>query len=240
MIDLNIFNIGIVLTFIMFIVAGWKNGVVKETASFIGIIIVFFLSFALKEIVGDFLCTIFPFFNFGSYIRGLISLNILIYHAIAFILLFALFLGLYRLLLKVSNGLQKLINATIILQIPSKICGAVISFVEGWIIIFIILVALIVPFRGVDQFKNSGLSNAILFKTPILSKTVKPFTKGVIDIYNVSSKISMQEISINDANLESINIMLKYKLVSKKTIQQLVKIHKLDGIENIDSVLNNY
>ena len=240
MIDLNIFNIGIVLTFIMFIVAGWKNGVVREMASFIGIVVVFFLSFALKGIVGNFLCTILPFFNFGSYIRGLVSLNILIYHAIAFFLLFALFLGLYKLLLKLSNALQKIINATIILQIPSKICGAIISFIEGWIIIFILLVVLIVPFRGVDQFKNSKLSNAILFKTPVLSKTVKPFTKGVVEIYNVSSKISMQEISINDANLESINIMLKYKLVNKKTIQKLVDNHKLDEIKNIDSVLNKY
>ena len=240
MIDLNIFNIGIVLTFIMFIVAGWKNGVVREMASFIGIVVVFFLSFALKGIVGNFLCTILPFFNFGSYIRGLVSLNILIYHAIAFFLLFALFLGLYKLLLKLSNALQKIINATIILQIPSKICGAIISFIEGWIIIFILLVVLIVPFRGVDQFKNSKLSNAILFKTPVLSKTVKPFTKGVVEIYNVSSKISMQEISINEANLESINIMLKYKLVNKKTIQKLVKLHKLDDIENTYSVLSNY
>lgn len=238
--SLNIFDIGIILMFIGYIIGGWKQGVVKETASFIGIIIVFFLSFALKGIAGNFLCTILPFFNFGSYIRGLISLNILIYHAIAFFLLFSIFMGLYKLLLKLSNGLQKVINATIILQLPSKICGAIISFIEGWIIIFIILVVLIVPFRGVDQFKNSNLSNLILFKTPVLSKTVRPFTKGVVEIYKVSSKISMQEISINDANLESINIMLKYKLVDKKTIEKLVRIHKLDDIENIDSVLINY
>jgi uncharacterized membrane protein required for colicin V production len=224
----------------MFLVAGWKQGVVKETAGFIGIIIVFFLSYALKGVVGNLLCSILPFFNFGSYIEGLVSLNILIYHAIAFFLLFALFLSLYRLLLKVSNSLQKLINYTIILQLPSKVFGAIIGFIEGWIIVFIILVVLLVPFRNVDHFKESKLADVVLFETPILSKTVQPFTKGVVEIYNVSSKISMEEMSINDANLESINIMLKYKLVSRKSIEHLVKIHKLDSVKGIEKVLEKY
>lgn len=233
---LNIFNIGIVLVLIAFVIAGWKNGVVKETASFIGIILIFFLSFALKGIVGNFLCTVLPFFELG----GLVSLNILIYQAIAFFLLFALFLSLYRLLLKISNGLQKIINATIILIIPSKILGAIIAFIEGWIILFIILVVLIVPFRGIDQYKESKLNNIILFDTPVLSKMVKPLTKGTIEIYTITSKISMEEISKNEANLETINIMLKYKLVDKNTVKKLVEIHKLDNVKGIEKVLENY
>ena len=39
--NLNIFDIGIVLVLIGYIIGGWKQGVVKETTSFIGIIIVF-------------------------------------------------------------------------------------------------------------------------------------------------------------------------------------------------------
>ena len=238
--SLNIFDIGIILVLIAFIIAGWKLGVVKEAASFIGLILVFFAAYFLKGIVGNFLCTIFPFFQFGANIKGLVSLNILIYHAIAFLLLMALLLGLYRLLLKVSNGLQKLINYTIILAIPSKILGAIISFVEGWIVVFIILMVVIVPFKDVDQFKDSKLNNIVLFHTPVLSKTVKPFINGVVEVYNVSSDISMEKISINEGNLKSIDIMLKYKIVDKKTIEKLVEIHKLDDVQNIDSVLSKY
>lgn len=233
---LNVFNIGIVLMLIGFIIGGWKNGVVKETASFIGIIIVFFLSWFLKGIVGNFLCTILPFFKFD----GLISLNILIYHGIAFIVLFSLLMGLYRLLLKISNRLQKLINYTIILIIPSKILGAIISFIEGWIIIFIVLLALLVPLKDYDQFKDSEVNNFILFNTPILSKTVKPFTDGIVEIYEVSNKIANKEIEINEANLKSIDIMLKYKLVDKKTIDKLQEKEKLKDIKDIDSVLKKY
>ena len=32
---LNIFDVGIILMFIMFFIVGWKNGVIKETISFI-------------------------------------------------------------------------------------------------------------------------------------------------------------------------------------------------------------
>ena len=234
--SLNIFDIGIVLILIGIIIGGWKQGVVKETVSFVGIIVVFFLAWLLKGIVGNFLCAILPFFEFD----GLVSLNILIYHAIAFILLVSLLMGLYRLLLKLSNGLQKLINYTIILIIPSKIAGAIIGFIEGWIKVFIILILLLVPLKDFDQFKDSKLNNIVLFHTPVLSDTVKPFTKGVVEIYDVSSKISLKEIEMNEANLESINIMLKYKLIDKETIEKLIELNKLDKIKNIESILTNY
>ena len=233
--NLNIFDIGIVLILIGFIISGWKQGVIKETTSFIGIILVFFLSWYLKGIVGNFLCIILPFFKFD----GLISLNILIYHVIAFLILFLLLMGLYRLLLKLSNGLQKLINYTIILIIPSKILGAIIGLIQGWINIFIILLVLLVPLRNFDQFEDSRVNNIILFHTPILSETVKPFTKGVLEIYKVSSKISMKKIEINEANSESIRIMIKYKLVDKGTIKKLVDFGKLKEVENIDSIIKD-
>lgn len=234
--SLNIFSIGIILILIMFIIAGWKNGGIKETASFIGIVLVFFLSYVLKGIVGNFLCTTLPFFDFG----GLVSLNIVVYQIIAFVLLFVILLSLYRLLLKLSNGLQKIINATIILAIPNKILGSIIAFIEGWIVLFVILVLLIVPFRGVDQFKDSKMNKIILFQTPILSEAVKPFTNAVVEIYSLSSDVSMEEIEANEFNLRSLDIMLKYKLVSKKEVEKLVELKKLDEIENINSVLNKY
>lgn len=232
---LNVFSIGIVLILIGYIIGGWKNGVVKETASIIGIIIVFFLSYYLMGIVGNFLCTILPFFKFD----GLVSLNILIYQAIAFILLFTIFMSLYRLLLKISNGLQKIVNATIILIIPSKILGAIMGFISGWITIFVILLVLLVPFKDVKEFKNSTMNDLVLFHTPVLSDIVKPFTKGVIEIYDTSSKIANKNIDMDEANTKSIDIMLKYKLVDKNTIKKLIELDKLK-IKNLDSVLSKY
>ena len=234
--SLNLFDIGIVLILIGYIISGWKSGVVKETASFIGIVVVFVLSYLLKGIVGNFLCSILPFFKFD----GLISLNIVVYQIAAFVLLFVILLSLYRLLLKISNGLQKIVNATIILIIPSKILGAIMAFVEGWIVLFVIIVLLVVPFKGVDEFSNSTLNNVILFHTPVLSKAVKPFTKAVVEIYNVTGDASMKNIDANEYNLKSLDIMLKYKITDKETVEKLIETGKLDEIKDIDSVLNKY
>lgn len=233
---LNVFSIGIILILIGFIIAGWKNGVVKETTSLIGMIIVFFLSYYLKGIVGNFLCTILPFFNF----EGLVSLNILVYQGIAFILLFSLFMVIYEFLLKISNGLQKIVNATIILIIPSKILGAIIGLITGWIITFILLLVFLIPLKDNDQFKDSTVNNIILFHTPVLSDTVKPLTKGALEIYDISSKIAQKKIENNEANLKSIEIMLKYKLVDKSTIKKLVDLGKLNEIKDIENVLEAY
>ena len=230
---LNVFSIGIVLILIGYLIGGWKNGVVKETASIIGIILVFFVSYFLMGIVGNFLCTILPFFKFD----GLVSLNILIYQAIAFVLLFSILMSLYRLLLKISNGLQKFINATIILAIPSKILGAIIGFIEGWFFIFVILVLLILPFKDIKQFRDSTLTNVVLFQTPILSDTVEPFIKGEVEIYETTKKISKAEIEDDEANIEMIKTMLKYDIVDKDLIESLIESGKLDSIKGVDSVL---
>ena len=237
---LNIFDIGIILMFIMFFIIGWKNGIIKEAIGFIGMIIVFIVSFLLKGVVGNILCYILPFTKFGGYIKGFTVLNIFLYQALGFFLVFSLLLCLYRLILKISKKLQKIVNYTIVLLIPSKIAGGIVGLIEGWIITFMILVVLIVPFKEEAIFRESKMVNKVLFHTPVLSKTIKPFTKSVSEIYELSSKISMEELDMNEANLESLDVMLKYKIVDKKTVENLVKIHKLDDIKNINSVLRKY
>ena len=50
----------------------------------------------------------------------------------------------------------------------------------------------------------------------------------------------METISQNESNLKSLDIMLKYKITDKKTVEKLVEQNKLSSIDNIDSVLNKY
>lgn len=237
---LNIFDIGIILMFIMFMIVGWKNGVIKELVGFIGMVIVFIISFMLKGVVGNILCYLCPFTKFGGYIKGFTVLNIFLYQALGFFLVFSLLLCIYRIILKLSKTLQKIVNYTIVLLLPSKLGGALIGLIEGWIITFMILVVLMVPFKGEEVFKESHMVNMVLFDTPVLSNSIKPFSKSVSEIYDLSSKISMEELEMNEANLQSLDIMLKYKVVNKKTVENLVKMHKLDDIKNINSVLRKY
>jgi len=231
-----IFDIGIVLMIIGYIIGGWKDGVIRGGVSFIGTVLTFIISYSLKGIIGNLLCSICPFFNFS----GLVTLNILIYQVIAFFITFSLLSIIYRILLKASEKIQIFINKTIILTIPSKIGGGIVGFFRGVFVVFIILICLVLPCRDVKEFTKSTLVNKILFETPILSKNTDNFVLVVKETYDLSSKISMGKISKNKANLKSLDVMLKYKIVSKKEVLKLVKNNKLDKVKNIDSVLNNY
>lgn len=233
---ITIFDIGFILLFMMFIIVGFKRGVIKETVSFIAIILVFVLSFALKGIIGDVFCTILPFLDFG----GMVSLNIIIYQLIAFLILFSLLLCLYELSIKISKFLQKIVNMTIILWIPSKILGSVVSFLKGYLIIFIILFILMIPLGKYSIFRDSYTVNFILNKSPIIAKYTKRFTEPVLEVANIGNKLSNKQITINDANLEALDIMLKYNIVSKKMVLNLVELKKLDSVDDIDSVLRKY
>ena len=98
---LNIFDVGIILLLIMFLIVGFKNGVIREAFALIGIIAVFILSFVFKGLLGNLMCIILPFFKLSGIIEGFSVINILIYQIIAFMLVFAILLTIYEIFLKI-------------------------------------------------------------------------------------------------------------------------------------------
>ena len=238
---MNVFDIGIVLVLLMFIIVGFKNGVINELAELIGIIVIFVLSFMLKGIVGGMLCTWLPFFDFYGAIQGMSSINILLYQAIAFIFIFSVLLSLYIIILKIGKILEKIVRLTIVLWLPSKILGGLVSFIKGYIILFVIFVLLLIPFGG-DQnnaIKESKLINKIVYKTPILSNSTSNFTNSIKEAYELGLMVSNKEISSNEADLKNLDFMLKYDVVDRGTVEKLKDMGKLK-IDNIDSVLEKY
>lgn len=237
---MNVFDIGIILLLIMSFIIGFKNGVIKELVALLGIILVFIISYLLKGYLGDIFCIFFPFFRFTGKIEGLTTMNIVLYQMIAFLVIFIALLGLYATLLKISKKLQKLVNLTIILWLPSKILGGIVSIIKGYIVIFAVFIVLMIPLGNQEVFYNSTVVNTMLYHTPILSSTAKPFTDAVTEIYDLGEAISKDQISKNDANLKALDIILKYNITNKATIEKLINAKKLENINNIENVLNNY
>lgn len=236
---MGIIDILIFVIILAFVIVGYKQGVVRELIQLIGVILMFYISYLIKNPVGNFLCSVFPFFKFTGSISGLVTLNILMYQIIAFILVFSILLTLYMFILKISKILQKVVNMTILLWWPSKVTGALVGFIEGYIFVFIALIILMVPF-GDSILLESNYKDKIIYDTPILSKYTYDFTRSIKEIYSLGKKVSNKEIDTNKANLETIDIMLKNNLVSKDTIENLNNKNKLDGVSGIDSILNNY
>ena len=237
---MNILDIGIILILLMFFIVGFKQGVIRELLSFVGIILVFYIAFALRDIVGNIFCLTLPFFDFKGSIAGMSAINLLLYNALAFILIFAILLGLYELILKLSKVLQKIVNLTIILWLPSKILGGVVGLLKGYIVLFIILVVLIIPFGTTDVYENSNFTSKIVFNTPVLSNSIGSITKSTREVYSLVSKVGNKEISGNEANLETIDILLEHDIVKKDTIEKLIEKNKLTDVEGIEKVLKKY
>lgn len=236
---MNLFDVIIILVILMFGVAGFKNGIIKELTSLIGIIVVFFISYSLKGVIGNFLCNIFPFFNFSGGMSGLVSLNIIIYQLIGFFVIFSILMTLFHIVFFVSKILQKIIDFTLILLLPSKLLGAVVGLVKGVVMVFIMLVVLQLPLKNVDIFEESELKVKIL-NTPPLSMATKDITFSLENTTELIKQIEDKKISVNDANLQIIDDMLKYKVVNTDTIDNLSKSGKLSEIHGLDKVINKY
>lgn len=237
---MNVIDIGIILVLCMSFLVGWKSGVIRELFNVVGIVVVLIISYQLKGLVGNALCKVLPFIKFKGILAGLTAMNILLYQAIAFLLVFGILLGVYSLLISISKFLQEIINFTIVFLLPSKILGGIIGLIRCWLVLFIIIIVLLVPFKNQSIVMESKLVDIIVNKTPFVNNMSKGFVDATEDIYTLAQKVSKKEITTNEANLKSIDAMLKYKIVDKKTVEDLQKFRKLNDIKDLDSVLKNY
>ena len=237
---MNILDIGIVLILIMSAIVGFKRGAIKEIVSLVGIIIVFIVAFSLKGVLGNVLCKWLPFFNFAGNLEGVTVLNILLYQLIAFLIIYSLLFSVYMIVMKISGVVQKLVHMTVILWLPSKIIGAVVAFITGYVMVFVVLLALLIPLKDTDMFKESKFANYIVYDTPILAGSADNISSSINEVYTLGEELSKGDISKNEANLETMDILLKYKIVSPETARQLIVLDKLDGISGLDGVIKRY
>ena len=237
---INILDVAIILILIMSAIVGFKRGAIKEIVSLVGIIIVFIVAFSFKGVLGNVLCKWLPFFNFAGNLEGVTVLNILLYQLIAFLIIYSLLFSVYMIVMKISGIVQKIIHMTVILWLPSKLIGAVVAFVTGYVMIFVVLLALLIPLKDTDIFRESRFANYIVYDTPVLASSADNISSSINEVYTLGEDLSKGDISKNEANLETMDILLKYKIVSPKTARQLMVLDKLDGISGLDRVIQKY
>lgn len=227
---MNIIDLVLILLLILSAITGMKRGVVREIAMLIGIIVTYFLAFAFKGQVGILLCRILPFFGFD----GLVSLNIIVYQLIAFIVIAVILFGIYSIILSFTGIVQKLVDISFILTLPSKILGFIVGFVEGYIVLFMILLVLQIPFKDNDLFINSKLSNQIVNNTVLLSSSLGKLDDCMIDITDLTKNYDKRDS--NQINLEIIRLELKYNIINQEDLKKIIKTKKLDKINGIKDI----
>ena len=231
---MSILDVIIILIILMFGAVGYKKGVIKEGVSLIGTILVFIISYMFKGVIGNELCKFLPFFNFSGKLEGLVSLNIIIYQLAGFFILFSVLFIVYHIVMFVGKVLQKIIDVTLILTIPSKLAGCIVGLVKGYIIIMIVLLVLVLPLKNSDLCKNSYLMDIMLYKTPIISTYTSDITNSISEVSDLVIKIDKKQISVDEANIEIVKSTLKYKVIDKHTLEQVIVLDKLKSVKGID------
>lgn len=236
---MNIIDIIIILFLILGAYIGFKQGFTKSLVSFLGILFVAIIAYFLKNPVSEFLMSFCPFFNFGGIIKGVTVLNIAVYEIIAFILVFSILMISLKVLLLATGILETILKFTIILGIPSKILGSIVGIVKHYVIIFFVLYFLSMPnFVDVEFIKNSNYREPILRNTPLLSNVAESTLKVLDEFKGLSDKYTDTENS-NEFNLETLDLFLKYKVVTVDTVKKLENNGKID-IKGMDRVISKY
>ncbi len=235
---MNIVDAIIILFILMFGVYGFKNGFIRSVVSFVGIILVFSLSFALKNPIAEWLSLNLPFFNFWGEFRGVTILNVVIYQTIAFFIVFSILMILYEIVVKLSKFVEKILKCTIILGIPSKILGGIVGLIEGEIIATIILMLLSLPIWGMDLVQGSKVKTFIFEKTPIVGTMMGDTSKAIDEIVSLKDDFTDKEDK-SEFNRNSFDIMLKYNVIKYDYAKKLVDSGKLK-IDDVDSILDKY
>ena len=235
---MNIIDIIIILLLLMGGVIGFKNGVIRQTVSFVGFFIVVILSYLLKDFVSAILYKFVPFFSFSGSLEGVTVLNILIYEVIAFLLVYVILIAIYHFIVRMTGIVETILKFTVILGIPSKLLGMVVGFIETYIMVFIGLYCLSLPVFQIPMMNESGVRNTILNHTPGLSNVVRE-SLNVVDEFADLKEEYKDTTNKNELNKETLDLFLKYNVIRYDSAKELVDNGKLK-IDGVESVLNKY
>ena len=234
---MNIVDALIILFIALMGVIGFKRGVVKQTVSTVGVIIILILAFQLKNPLAEFLSLHLPFFDFFGAFEGVTALNIILYQLISFLVIFALLEIVLKVLISITGVIEKIFKYTIILGIPSKLLGLLVGLIEGFVFTFIVLFFLKQPAFNIKEFESSTLTSKILESTPVLSGFASDLVETFNDVYLLGKEYSISDP--NTLNRETVDVMLKHGVISTDYVVKLIDADKIE-IDGIDSVLNKY
>ena len=222
---MNVVDVIIIALLILGGVAGFKAGVIKKLTDFIGMFVVIILAFYLKNYISVIMYENLPFFNFFGLINGIDTLNILLYEVIAFLVIFIALLFVLKVVLMLTGLVEKILKATVILSIPSKLLGIVVGVIGMYVYLFLILVIVSLPIFDSSFLKDSKMNNFILNNTPVLSGVSEEIIDIYGDVYNI---IDNRKNKTNEQlNEEILKVLIDKKVVTKESAKKLVDKNKI-------------
>lgn len=233
---MNILDIGIVIFIIVGIILGFKRGFTNELVKTLGFIAVIVIAYFLKNPLSVFMYSKLPFFKFGIF-KSMEILNILLYEVIAFIICIVVLSIILKVALLATTIFEKILNATVILGIPSKLAGALVGALYHFIFVFIVLYVLSFALIDNKMVYDSKFRQPILNNTPLLSGLIDKSLTVVDEFIELKNKYSDKDISQNDFNYEAFDLFLKYNVIKPDTLGQLMTDGKVECEKCMDLIV---
>ena len=237
---MSIVDVGIVFVLIFGFLLGFKRGFTEQLVKGLGFVAIVILAFFLKNPLSVILYENMPFFKFGGILKGVEVINIFLYEAIAFLIVLAILGLILKVVILASSIFEKVLKATIILSIPSKIAGGILGVLEYFVFIFLTLYILSMPIFNNSLLDDSKLRPTILSKTPILSSLVDDGVKVIDEFVVLKNKLKDNSISSNEFNEEAMDVMLKHKVVTISSVEKLIEKDKITDTVEIRKVIEKY
>lgn len=218
---------------------GFKRGFTRELVDFVGFIICIIIAFLMKNTLSIFLYEHLPFFSIGGILKGIVAINILVYEVLAFFIVLSILLIILGVLKFVTKIFEKILKMTIILGIPSKILGAVLGAAKWVVISYAVLFIMALPIFNTNYLNDSVICKNVLRYTPILST----IANKSLDVFNEFATLKAkynEEKDTNKFNLESLDLLLKYDIISIDSADKLYQNGKFKSIKDIETVLSKY
>lgn len=213
----------IIIVFLMLgAVIGFKKGFIKSLVGLLGIIICFVVSFYLKNPVVTLLYKYMPFWDFD----GLYILNIFLYESLSFLVVFIICSSIWGIIMNVTKFVEKVLNATIILGIFSKVLGAIAGVLEMIVVLFVGLFVMARINVLSPIVVESTAANLILGRTPILVNIAGSTYVAFNEIYDLQKDYVDTE-NKEKYNEDALGILIKYNVISKDVARELIKNGKL-------------
>jgi uncharacterized membrane protein required for colicin V production len=233
---LNILDYIIIGILILSTLVGFKKGFINSVVAFAGTLLIIILAFYLKNPISAFLYGHLPFLSLSGKFEGVGIVSILIYEGISYLITLIILSFIMGIIIKISGIFNKIVHATLILTLPSKILGAICGLIEGVILAFIIvfIIGLVSPSTSAE----SKYASSLLTKTPILSIFGENTQNSLNEIYEICTNYE-NTTDKTKANLESLDVLLKYEILSTSSAENLVANDKLN-IDGASEIIEKY
>lgn len=236
---MNLLDIGIIIFILFGAVIGFKRGFTKELVETIGFIVIVILAYFLKNPLSVLMYEYLPFFEFGL-LKNVEIFNILIYEALAFLICIIILSVILKAALLASSVFEKILNATIILAIPSKIAGAIVGLIYHFIVSFVVLYIISIFCFDIDTVNNSKLKDKILNNTPILSGVIDKGIEIIDEFIELKNKYSDRTISEAEFDYQAIKLFLEYEIITPSSLEKLIEQGKIEKFDSYGDLIKTY